>query len=173
MTTGSEHLSPVRKRDEVEERGRLIRSKLELYSRQPFLDLVAELMNAAPNYRDLLAFARERPDKWVAAISQAAKLAGFADRSEVQHSVYVEVHQMSDSQLLDRLAEMQALTHAPPANRVLEHRKEEPKGQQNGDGAHAENTEVEDAGSHHEPHEPKGDPQLERQNSKRVHRITL
>lgn len=85
----------------------LVRQQLHHYNRTPFLNLLAMFMEAAPTPDAIAQFAREKPDRWAQAIAMIAKIAGFAERQEIDHTISVEVNQMSDAQLMDRIAELQ------------------------------------------------------------------
>lgn len=79
---------------------------LRSYDRQPFLDLLAVWLNCAPDPADILAFAKKKPDLWVKALSDVARIAGYTEKQEVLHTV--NITQMSDSQLEDAAASMAA-----------------------------------------------------------------
>lgn len=72
-------------------------------NRQPFLDVLEGWLRAAPKPENLENFANTHPDKWANSMVSLARIAGFTEKSEVQHNVAVTVKHMSDSQLEDEL----------------------------------------------------------------------
>lgn len=89
-----------------------LRKRLQAYDRTPFLDLLAIMLESAPTADDIARLATKTPDKYIAALSQLARTAGFTDKTEQTHTINLNVGQMSDSQLEDRarqIAEQLAL----------------------------------------------------------------
>lgn len=79
-------------------------NKLRSYDRTPFMELLAYWMECAPNQEEIEAFARKKPDMWVKALTDLAKVSGYSDKQEVLHTYRVD--QMSDSQLEDQANEL-------------------------------------------------------------------
>lgn len=90
-----------------------IRQKLRQYDRTPFLDLLAAYVECAPTPEAMEAFATKYPDRYINALTALGRLAGFTEKREVEFSGNVNVRQLSDSQLEDRLNEMAAAIGAP------------------------------------------------------------
>lgn len=96
---GSEHLPTIEEADRA-----LTATMRELasFSRVPFRKILAELVGSAPTPEAIKAFAAKYPDKWAAAVSIFAGLAGF-EKGLVSLNVY-NVGAMSDVQLLAEIA---------------------------------------------------------------------
>lgn len=75
-------------------------NKLRSYDRTPFMELLAYWMECAPTHEEIEAFARKKPDMWVKALTDLAKVSGYSDKQEVLHTFRVD--QLSDSQLEDQ-----------------------------------------------------------------------
>lgn len=84
-----------------------LRRRLQAYDRTPFLDLLGVFLECAPTELDIKAMAKKNPDKWMNAMSQLARTAGFTDKTETTHNVNLNIGQMSDSQLEDRVRHLQ------------------------------------------------------------------
>lgn len=88
-----------------------IKSQLERYDRTPFLDLLTEMLRLFPDAASLQALAMKKPELYINSLISMARISGFTEKQEVQHTVTVNVNKMSDSQLEDHakalLKEMQ------------------------------------------------------------------
>lgn len=80
-----------------------VKAQLGRLSREPFLELLAELMETRPSAKALKALAERAPDKWVKTTGDLARLGGYADRSEHTENVYVAIGHMSDMELVQKL----------------------------------------------------------------------
>lgn len=80
--------------------------ELKRYSRDPFSELLAEWIKAAPDFEDVKRFAQMNPDKWVNAVHHLSSMSGYSDKRETEMNVNLNVRQMSDSQLEDQLVEI-------------------------------------------------------------------
>ena len=99
-----------------------IRGQLRSYDRSPFIDVLALYLECMPTVEALVDFADANPDKWASAIAAIGKLAGFTEKKEVAYEVNMNIRQMSDSQLEDKLEEMKRLLLNTPDNaKVIEH----------------------------------------------------
>ena len=78
------------------------------FSREPFVDILAYFIGCAPNPIALQEFANEHPDKWASAINTFAKMSGFTEKTEITGNINVQIEGLGDSQLLERLARVQA-----------------------------------------------------------------
>jgi hypothetical protein len=85
-----------------------IEAKLRNYDRAPFMDLLAEWMHCFPEPDSLKLFADKYPDRYIQAMAHLARIAGYTDKTESSVNVNVNVRQLSDSQLEDRLKELSA-----------------------------------------------------------------
>ena len=106
-------MKPVRKpvatltwlsRDNLTTRQQL-RDKLEQFSRTPFRDVVAHILQCRPDPLSIFEWACKHPDRWANAVAVFAKLGGFVDQQEISLTL-VDPSQMSDAQLLQRLVEL-------------------------------------------------------------------
>lgn len=80
-----------------------VKAHLETFSREPFQEVLAEVIAAKPDARTLEGWAAEYPDKWGHLMKVMAGLTGYRDTSSVEHNVLVEVRSLGDAELLDRL----------------------------------------------------------------------
>mgnify|MGYP003139303123 CR=1 FL=1 len=85
-----------------------VRDHLESYSRRPFIEILDYIMGIVPNEMSLQEFADKHPDRWASAISTFAKISGFTEKTEVIGNINVNIHQMGDAQIQDRLAQLKA-----------------------------------------------------------------
>jgi hypothetical protein len=85
--------------------GDQLRQMLHLYDRTPFLDLLAEWLECSPTQEDLQAFANKYPDRYASALKALGQLGGYTEKKEVSVNVdvYMQVKNMSDSQIEDEL----------------------------------------------------------------------
>lgn len=83
-----------------------LRAALQRYNREPFIDLLTEWLQHAPSPDKIQEFADKNPDKYMMALSHIAKLSGFTEKQESEVNVNVRVHELSDSQLEDQLANL-------------------------------------------------------------------
>ena len=89
-------------------RGDHVAAALEARSREPFTDVLAQFMVAMPDPEAIKAFADKHPDRWAHAVATFGRLAGYHDKLRVDTSVAGAVSRMSDMELMQRLAEVQA-----------------------------------------------------------------
>ena len=83
-----------------------LRKALSRYDRQPFMDVLAAWMECAPTAEEVLAFAAKKPDAYIKAVSDLARMAGYTDKREVEVNLNLKLGAMSDSQLEDRMREL-------------------------------------------------------------------
>lgn len=83
-----------------------LRSQLALYDRRPFLDLLAEWLECSPDPEAIKKFAEKYPDRYAGAIRQLAQIGGFTEKREVSVDVHMNIRHMSDSQIEDRLQDL-------------------------------------------------------------------
>ena len=86
---------------------------LRNYNRGPFLDLLAAWIECAPSPEDILSFAQKKPDMWVKALTDLAKISGYTEKQEVLHTV--NVNQMSDAALEEHAKAMAAKLGLDPS----------------------------------------------------------
>ena len=84
-----------------------ILAELSAYSRNPFMEVLAEFLSEAPTPEAIKSFANAHPDKWASAIKQIGVIAGYTEKIEYQGNILVEVRGLSDSQLEARLHELE------------------------------------------------------------------
>jgi hypothetical protein len=80
-----------------------LRERLSQYDRTPFLDVLAIWMECTPTPQTIMAFADKYPDRFIKAMTDLGRLSGFAEKRELDVNLSAQVHQMSDSQLEDKL----------------------------------------------------------------------
>lgn len=78
-----------------------LRGRLRQYDRAPFLDLLSHWLENAPSADAIDKLATRSPDKYISALTQLARIAGFTEKSEATVDINVHISQMSDSQLED------------------------------------------------------------------------
>lgn len=83
-----------------------IRSLLFSYSREPFLEVLAEGLGCKPDPESLHRFANRFPDRWAQYIAIMARLFGFTEKLEIANSLTINIQQMSDSQLLEKAQQL-------------------------------------------------------------------
>lgn len=79
-----------------------LRAQLARYDRQPFIDVLSAWLQCAPTPEEVMAFAAKKPDMYIKAVGDLARMAGFTDKREVDVSVSIRLDKLSDSQLEDR-----------------------------------------------------------------------
>lgn len=89
-------------------------------SRQPFRDALATMINCEPSPEAIRAFAEKYPDRWAQGVAIFGRLSGYHERLQVDTTIYSEIQNLSDSQLMTRLQEVE--------RQLAEHRD----GQRNG-----------------------------------------
>lgn len=80
-----------------------LRARLRQYDRTPFLTLLQQFVEQGPSDEAIQRMAEKWPEKWVQALVQLGRLAGFTEKTEATINVNVAISQMSDSQLADEL----------------------------------------------------------------------
>lgn len=80
-----------------------LRARLRQYDRTPFLSLLQQFIESGPSDQAIARMAEKWPEKWVQALVQLGRLAGFTDKTEATINVNVAIGSMSDSQLEDEL----------------------------------------------------------------------
>lgn len=100
--------------------GEQLRERLREYDREPFLDLLAVFLECAPTPNAVRQHANRNPHLYANALGHLGKLAGFADRREIEHTGKVDLHHLSDSELEDRLR-ASVTVDALGFPRVIEH----------------------------------------------------
>lgn len=86
-----------------------IRSYLGSYSREPFLRQLAKFLGCAPTRQAIQTFANRNPDRWANSIKVLGNMAGYRELISSEVNVNFNVHNMSDSQVEARLAELEEL----------------------------------------------------------------
>ncbi len=84
--------------------GNEISAALKAGSREPFRELLEIFLKAAPTTEEVAEFSRRYPDRYAQGITMLAKLSGFHEKMQVDHShIIMELGQLSDAELSDRL----------------------------------------------------------------------
>ena len=83
--------------------GDAISRQLRNYDRVPFLDLLSILIERFPTPEALSEFAEKNPDRYIFAMVQLAKIAGYSDRQELIVDLMQNVGSMSDLELAEHL----------------------------------------------------------------------
>lgn len=79
--------------------------------RRAFRELLADFMHSEPTPEALQAFADRSPDRWMQAITQAAKLAGYPEldrAAPAAATVNINIAQASDADLVQLIAHTMA-----------------------------------------------------------------
>lgn len=73
------------------------------FSRQPFTEVLTELIGAVPSPMAIKDFAEDHPDRWANAIATMSRLAGYHDKLEITGNIAVDIHNMGDAQLMEEI----------------------------------------------------------------------
>lgn len=87
--------------------------KLRGYDRSPFHELLAMYLECYPDPESIQAFANKYPDRYFTALGHLARVSGYTDKTETSINVNVNIGQLSDSQLEDRMREMAKQLNLP------------------------------------------------------------
>ncbi len=88
--------------------------QLRRYDRSPFIELLAFWLECAPDAEAVQLFAKRKPDLWVKAMTDLAKISGYTEKQETIHTIRTD--QLSDSQLEDRALELAKRLGLPVPN---------------------------------------------------------
>ena len=95
-------------------------SLLRRYSREPFRKVLDQWLANAPTNADIQALAKKSPDRWGQGVQMLGKLSGYSERTEIDVTGQIEhIHQLSDLELEQRIAEVQAQIATLPARAQL------------------------------------------------------
>ena len=83
-------------------------------SRDPFIHVLADLLECQPTLDAIQAFANRYPDRWAQAVTMMARLAGYNETLEVKNDLTINVRDKSDSELLRELGKMVDLKEIKP-----------------------------------------------------------
>jgi hypothetical protein len=97
-----------------------LRASIGDMSRAPLQDLMAVLLQSCPTEMQLYEWAEAHPDKWVSAIAAMARLAGYSDKLEVDMTHTLNVGNISDADLLQRLQELRDRLQRDGQNLTIE-----------------------------------------------------
>lgn len=86
-----------------------LRDTIERRYRTPFGDVLTELLRVRPDTETLLSWAAAYPEKWATAVSIFARLAGYSDKLEIEESLNINISNLSDAALLQKLSELRTL----------------------------------------------------------------
>ena len=80
-----------------------IKSYVQRLSREPFQNILSDILGAQPTPERLMAFASENPDKWASMIKTFAGLAGYKEEIEINNNFIFKLQNMSDAELMQEL----------------------------------------------------------------------
>ena len=81
-----------------------LRESIQLYHRDAFGDVLAELLDCRPERQVMYDMAQTYPLRWGHLVKIFAMLAGYTEKTEsIQRSISYHLHQMSDAELLTEL----------------------------------------------------------------------
>ena len=81
-------------------------AEFNAYSRQPYVEVLAEMLKCIPTPDALQLFADEHPDRWASAVNTMSKLAGYTEKLEIHGNVNMDIRVMGDAQLIARIEEV-------------------------------------------------------------------
>jgi len=94
--------------------------EFKAYSRLPFIEVLANMMNCMPTPESLERFANEYPDRWANAVNTMSRLAGYHDKLEITGNVMLEVQGMGDAELIAKLSELDDTLKRMEEGKMLE-----------------------------------------------------
>ena len=77
-------------------------------SRAPFHVKLAQILGHGPSDQAIADLAEKSPDRWAKLVAIFARVAGYSDLSQVEMGVTQRIEEMSDSELTEALAKLQA-----------------------------------------------------------------
>ena len=81
-------------------------AEFSAYSRQPYIEILAEMLQCIPTPDALQEFADAHPDRWASAVGTMSKLAGYHDKLEIHGNVNMDIRIMGDAQLMAKIKEV-------------------------------------------------------------------
>jgi hypothetical protein len=97
-----------------------VRAELDTLSRDPFRDVLGEILSNRPSPEALQNLAQRNPDRWGQLLAIVGRLSGFTEKLEVQANVTTSVNDMSDSELQLRLEELERTQPFPHPVKAVE-----------------------------------------------------
>ena len=82
-------------------------AELKRFNRDPFQEILADMIQAIPDDRILKLWAAKHPDKWASSLATLAKVAGFHDKLEIENNINVKIGGMGDADLDKMIADLQ------------------------------------------------------------------
>jgi hypothetical protein len=75
--------------------------KANMLSREPFREVLADLLHCKPDLESLKEYANRSPDRWAQAVAIFSRISGYQDKQviEHEHNFYVHLREMSDAEL--------------------------------------------------------------------------
>lgn len=86
----------------------LVRKELENLCRSPFMRELAKVLMSAPSPEAIKAQADKYPDRWGQLLTMLSRLSGFTEKLEIDSNTNLRVTELSDSELMQRLEELNA-----------------------------------------------------------------
>lgn len=98
-----------------------VKAQIDNLSRQPFRDLLARFLVAAPSGEAIAEQAEKHPDRWAQSTAIVARLGGFNEKLEVEGSLALSIQGLSDAQLQAELVAMGDVLDIQSSVRPEEH----------------------------------------------------
>lgn len=99
----------------------IVKAQIDSLSRQPFRDLLARFLVAAPTEEAIAQQAEKHPDRWAQSTVIVARLGGFSEKLEVEGSLSMRIEGLSDAQLQAELATMSVALDIQSSDLPSEH----------------------------------------------------
>ena len=87
-------------------------AELTSFSRQPFIEILSEMLQCIPTPDALQEFADAHPDRWANAINTMGKLAGYEVGMDIDGDVLRDITKLGDAQLMARIQEVEGRLEA-------------------------------------------------------------
>ncbi len=91
----------------------VIAQQLANRSRKPFLDKVQQILECGPTDGAIVNLAERNPDRWGQLLAMLARLGGYTEKLEVEASIAMSIHDMSDAELEAQMAAFRHSLDAP------------------------------------------------------------
>jgi len=104
-----------------------ILDQLDRLNRQPFKDWLTDIIGALPDSDAMRKYFKKYPDRAAQTLTQAAKLAGFSDRAQINNTnIYAIVATASDAELMARLTKaLETLGAAERQPKTIDHQPDD------------------------------------------------
>ena len=85
-----------------------LRRQFSAMSRQPFIEVLAELLQCVPEADAIQTFANENPDKWATTVKTMANLSGYNDKLLIDNNINIDIQMAGDAELMGMLGDLTA-----------------------------------------------------------------